>query len=58
TYVGLGAGFPWVMCKQTDAPEYIIDACNGYATVMVLGLIPQRNQYFGQRIGMDGMENP
>ncbi|CAN4120826.1 unnamed protein product [Withania somnifera] len=21
--VGLGAGVPWVMCKQTDAPEYI-----------------------------------
>ncbi|KAI3791098.1 hypothetical protein L2E82_04702 [Cichorium intybus] len=28
--VGLEAGVPWVMCKQTDAPEYIIDACNGY----------------------------
>lgn len=28
--VGLGAGVPWVMCQQTDAPEYIIDACNGY----------------------------
>ncbi|KAM7486074.1 hypothetical protein LguiA_002083 [Lonicera macranthoides] len=28
--VGLGAGVPWVMCKQVDAPEYIIDACNGY----------------------------
>ncbi|PIA35985.1 hypothetical protein AQUCO_03400110v1 [Aquilegia coerulea] len=27
---GLGAGVPWVMCKQTDAPEYILDACNGY----------------------------
>ncbi|KAL9272965.1 Beta-galactosidase 9-like protein, partial [Drosera capensis] len=27
---GLGAGVPWVMCKQTDAPEFIIDACNGY----------------------------
>ncbi|XP_019180392.1 PREDICTED: beta-galactosidase 9-like [Ipomoea nil] len=27
---GLGAGVPWIMCKQTDAPEYIIDACNGY----------------------------
>lgn len=22
--VGLGAGVPWVMCKQTDAPEYIV----------------------------------
>ncbi|XP_024986389.1 beta-galactosidase 9 isoform X2 [Cynara cardunculus var. scolymus] len=28
--VGLGAGVPWVMCRQTDAPENIIDACNGY----------------------------
>lgn len=28
--VGLGAGVPWVMCKQVDAPEFIIDACNGY----------------------------
>ncbi|KAL8481118.1 hypothetical protein ACS0TY_027594 [Phlomoides rotata] len=28
--VGLGAGVPWVMCKQVDAPEYIIDTCNGY----------------------------
>ena len=22
--VGLGAGVPWVMCRQTDAPEYIV----------------------------------
>ncbi|KAK9155177.1 hypothetical protein Sjap_002657 [Stephania japonica] len=28
--VGLGAGVPWVMCRQTDAPENIIDACNGF----------------------------
>ncbi|KAJ0594110.1 putative beta-galactosidase [Helianthus annuus] len=28
--VGLGVGVPWVMCEQADAPEYIIDACNGY----------------------------
>ncbi|PIN25789.1 Beta-galactosidase [Handroanthus impetiginosus] len=28
--VGLGAGVPWVMCKQVDAPEYIIDTCNAY----------------------------
>lgn len=28
--LGLGAGVPWVMCRQTDAPENIIDACNGY----------------------------
>ncbi|EYU31481.1 hypothetical protein MIMGU_mgv1a001399mg [Erythranthe guttata] len=28
--VGLDAGVPWVMCQQTDAPDYIIDTCNGY----------------------------
>ncbi|XP_017226065.1 beta-galactosidase 9 isoform X2 [Daucus carota subsp. sativus] len=28
--VGLGAGVPWVMCQQVDAPEFILDACNGY----------------------------
>ncbi|GMH08039.1 hypothetical protein Nepgr_009879 [Nepenthes gracilis] len=28
--VGLGAGVPWVMCRQVDAPEFILDACNGY----------------------------
>nr|XP_043627198.1 beta-galactosidase 9-like [Erigeron canadensis] len=27
---GLGAGVPWVMCRQDDAPEYIIDTCNGF----------------------------
>ncbi|CAA0838630.1 Beta-galactosidase 9 [Striga hermonthica] len=27
---GLGAGVPWVMCKQVDAPANIIDTCNGY----------------------------
>ncbi|KAJ4954849.1 hypothetical protein NE237_011632 [Protea cynaroides] len=28
--IGLGAGVPWVMCRQTDAPENIIDSCNGF----------------------------
>ncbi|XP_020590141.1 beta-galactosidase 15 isoform X2 [Phalaenopsis equestris] len=28
--LSLGAGVPWVMCKQTDAPETVIDACNGF----------------------------
>lgn len=28
--IGLGAGVPWVMCKQTDAPELIINTCNSY----------------------------
>ncbi|KAG2726457.1 hypothetical protein I3760_01G114000 [Carya illinoinensis] len=28
--LGLGAGVPWVMCKQSDAPDNIINACNGY----------------------------
>ncbi|XP_026447333.1 beta-galactosidase-like isoform X3 [Papaver somniferum] len=28
--VGLGTGVPWVMCKQDDAPDPIINACNGF----------------------------
>lgn len=28
--VGLNTGVPWVMCKQEDAPDPIIDTCNGY----------------------------
>ncbi|WOK97445.1 beta-galactosidase 15 isoform X1 [Canna indica] len=28
--LSLGAGVPWVMCKQSDAPETIIDSCNAF----------------------------
>lgn len=28
--VQLGTGVPWVMCKQEDAPDPVIDACNGF----------------------------
>ncbi|XP_077228224.1 beta galactosidase 9 isoform X2 [Tasmannia lanceolata] len=28
--LGLGAGVPWVMCRQTDAPENILDSCNAF----------------------------
>ncbi|OAY53913.1 beta-galactosidase isoform X2 [Manihot esculenta] len=28
--VGLGTGVPWVMCKQEDAPDPIINTCNGF----------------------------
>ncbi|KAG9151014.1 hypothetical protein Leryth_003135 [Lithospermum erythrorhizon] len=28
--VDLDTGVPWVMCKQDDAPDPIINACNGY----------------------------
>ncbi|KAK9947949.1 hypothetical protein M0R45_003544 [Rubus argutus] len=28
--VGLNTGVPWVMCKQEDAPDPIIDTCNGF----------------------------
>ncbi|KAK7280700.1 hypothetical protein RJT34_25767 [Clitoria ternatea] len=28
--VGLGTGVPWVMCKQDDAPDPVINACNGF----------------------------
>ncbi|KAA8547039.1 hypothetical protein F0562_003468 [Nyssa sinensis] len=27
--VGLQTGVPWVMCKQTDAPDPLINTCNG-----------------------------
>ncbi|XP_058090936.1 beta-galactosidase 13-like [Magnolia sinica] len=27
--VALGTGVPWVMCKQKDAPDPVINACNG-----------------------------
>ncbi|KAK1433309.1 hypothetical protein QVD17_10219 [Tagetes erecta] len=28
--VGLRTGVPWVMCKQDDAPDPIINTCNGF----------------------------
>uniref|UniRef100_A0A2P2KL66 beta-galactosidase n=1 Tax=Rhizophora mucronata TaxID=61149 RepID=A0A2P2KL66_RHIMU len=28
--VGLGTGVPWVMCKQEDAPDPVINTCNAY----------------------------
>ncbi|GFY86201.1 beta-galactosidase 3 [Actinidia rufa] len=28
--VGLDTGVPWVMCKEDDAPDPVINACNGY----------------------------
>ncbi|KAK9131147.1 hypothetical protein Sjap_011634 [Stephania japonica] len=28
--VGLGTGVPWVMCKQEDAPEPLINTCNDF----------------------------
>ncbi|KAJ8645058.1 hypothetical protein MRB53_006806 [Persea americana] len=28
--VGLGTGVPWVMCKQDDAPDPIINTCNDH----------------------------
>ncbi|ESW08032.1 hypothetical protein PHAVU_009G012700 [Phaseolus vulgaris] len=28
--VGLGTGVPWVMCKQNDAPDPVINSCNGF----------------------------
>ncbi|XP_024518549.1 beta-galactosidase 8 isoform X1 [Selaginella moellendorffii] len=27
---GLGTGVPWIMCQQSDAPDYILDTCNGF----------------------------
>ncbi|KAL6224175.1 hypothetical protein ACLB2K_003031 [Fragaria x ananassa] len=28
--LGLDTGVPWIMCKQEDAPDPIIDTCNGF----------------------------
>nr|CAA10175.1 ss-galactosidase [Solanum lycopersicum] len=28
--VGLKTGVPWIMCKQEDAPDPVIDTCNGF----------------------------
>ncbi|KAJ4768320.1 Beta-galactosidase [Rhynchospora pubera] len=28
--VGLNTGVPWIMCKQDDAPDPVIDTCNGF----------------------------
>ncbi|GAU15257.1 hypothetical protein TSUD_03240, partial [Trifolium subterraneum] len=28
--VGLGTGVPWVMCKEDDAPDPVLNACNGF----------------------------
>ncbi|KAL8102569.1 beta-galactosidase-like [Apium graveolens] len=28
--VGLNTGVPWIMCKQEDTPDPIIDTCNGF----------------------------
>ncbi|XP_072960476.1 beta-galactosidase-like isoform X2 [Typha angustifolia] len=28
--VGLNTGVPWVMCKQDDAPDPVINTCNGF----------------------------
>ncbi|XWS17401.1 hypothetical protein CRYUN_Cryun33cG0064200 [Craigia yunnanensis] len=28
--VGLGTGVPWIMCKQDDAPDPVINTCNGF----------------------------
>ncbi|XP_023543829.1 beta-galactosidase 3-like [Cucurbita pepo subsp. pepo] len=28
--VGLGTGVPWLMCKEEDAPDPVINTCNGF----------------------------
>ncbi|GMP27292.1 hypothetical protein CsSME_00003347 [Camellia sinensis var. sinensis] len=28
--VGLGTGVPWIMCKEDDAPDPVINTCNGF----------------------------
>ncbi|GLT62432.1 hypothetical protein SLA2020_350710 [Shorea laevis] len=34
--VGLGTGVPWIMCKQDDAPDPIINTCNGFLLRLLL----------------------
>ncbi|KAA8523243.1 hypothetical protein F0562_009666 [Nyssa sinensis] len=38
--VGLNTGVPWIMCKQEDAPDPIIDTCNGFYCE---GFTPNKN---------------
>ena len=38
--VGLDTGVPWIMCKQEDAPDPIIDTCNGFYCE---GFTPNKN---------------
>ncbi|KAI8553539.1 hypothetical protein RHMOL_Rhmol05G0024000 [Rhododendron molle] len=38
--VRLGTGVPWIMCKQEDAPDPIIDTCNGFYCE---GFTPNKN---------------
>ncbi|XP_057968356.1 beta-galactosidase 3 [Malania oleifera] len=28
--VGMGTGVPWIMCKEDDAPDPVINTCNGF----------------------------
>ncbi|KAK7271965.1 hypothetical protein RJT34_28273 [Clitoria ternatea] len=28
--IGLGTGVPWIMCKQDDTPDPLINTCNGF----------------------------
>lgn len=38
--VGLGTGVPWIMCKQDDVPDPLIDTCNGFYCE---GFFPKKN---------------
>ncbi|KAA8534846.1 hypothetical protein F0562_029938 [Nyssa sinensis] len=38
--MGLNTGVPWIMCKQEDTPDPLIDTCNGYYCE---GFTPNRN---------------
>ena len=44
--VGLGAGVPWVMCKQVDAPEFIVNsfhlAVSYFCFLLILRLIMKK----------------
>lgn len=38
--IGLNTGVPWVMCKQADAPDPVINTCNGFDCH---GFVPNRD---------------
>lgn len=51
--VGLKTGVPWVMCKQDDAPDPVINTCNGFTAIIFLQT-KITNPPCGLRIGLVG----
>ncbi|KAK9266227.1 hypothetical protein L1049_012431 [Liquidambar formosana] len=57
--VELQTGVPWVMCKQSDAPDPVINTCNGMKCEKLLwDPTPRISHQSGQRIGHLCMLSP